>query len=675
MLKSCQSDLNAIVDLWNAQVSFYPDWMAREGGTLHPRMQNPALTNIMKDYDLQEKERRDARVLQQSGVSLIDGEQYSLDQHRQVCEYGLTGDGIQRAARSSEYRDAMTRLFHLCGDEYLQRSEGRALTHLRDAHMYCADAAEGDQPMHLLVHHEDRSKTNRGALLVRHGAARQRNDPITDLSFHFGIFLFVRFVVKGYVPTNWSNRQQVTNWLEELIFHPAKDRTAKMTNRTANELLNRAYLKSDPPIKHYHISHLSRKTKSKRADLAGVSDEQQRRQGVWNLEDAKNRSYTTNLPMQFIRWSSGHGFDRGNYHVPRASVEPSDDLVLRVFPFVENMKAQNNIQYSQWLQEAIELLGYLGKVLLQDVAVLQGEIQHSILTHDPFCHEDFEEFREASLAAIASDTSHDPVTFKSPAMEIREAENRINKKISDVASDILEAVSGAARPMGIQAVGGRIVAPAARILQAAEAITVQPAPVTPVALRQRAPQSPYDTSTWRPRQIELPDFAKNYVPDKPTTIQALIKEYAEGTRRRPPLRLIEKYFGPGRRRGRLPSWRSQATRKTRKYDSQYCKQKKIYDKIDDGMSADDFLDVVRQENDSLFGSDGEYLINGKLVTWLISYYTKQHDGYARNKMQADRRNAKRKENRNSTSRSQDEEEDSDYSDFEIEISNNATEDV
>ena len=67
-----------------------------------------------------------------------------------------------------------------------------------------------------------------------------------DLSFQFGLFLFVRFVVKGYVPENWDNRQEAVDWLEENVFHAKTSRASEMTNKTANTLLNRAYLKTSP---------------------------------------------------------------------------------------------------------------------------------------------------------------------------------------------------------------------------------------------------------------------------------------------------------------------------------------------------------------------------------------------------------------------------------------------
>ena len=581
----------------------------------HPRLNNPALSNIMKDYQQKEKECRDARVRNQTGASLIDGEQYSEDQHLQVCEFGLRGDGISRASRSDEHEDAMMRTYHLCGDEFLQRSEGRAQTHLRDAHMHRADPSEGDQQMQLLVHHEDRSKTNQGGLLVRHGTARQRSDPVLDLSFQFGLFLFVRFVVKGHIPENWDNRQEVVDWLEENVFHAKTSRASEMTNKTANTLLNRACLKTSPVIKFYHVSHLGRKSKGKRADLAGIPDYQQRRQGVWNLEDAKNRSYTTNLPMEFTRWSGGHGFVRGDYHVPRDNVQPSADLVDRVFPFLPTLREANRRDYSVWIQETIELLEYLGKMLLQDIAVIKDDIQHSTLSHDPFSHGDFDEFQASLLEAIAADTSHDPSTFRSPAAEIRLAEERINKNVERLISkavvDIVAKVGGNLRAAAAPAAGAALVnAPA----------VPAPAPPPPQEPRhQPPPQMPHDVTTWRPRRLILPTFASQYVPDDLTTVEKFVKECLHGTRGRPPL-----YYGPGKKRGNLPTWRSQSTRGAgiRKYDQLMCRRKKLYDQIDAGVTADGFYDVVRRENNELF-SDPKYQRDGTILRWLIQYYTRK----------------------------------------------------
>jgi len=468
--------------------------------------------------------------------------------------------------------------------------------------------------------------------------------------------MFIRFVVKGHVPRDWNNRQEVVDWLEEHLFHARNSRTGKMTNTRGNALLNRAYLKTNPIIKFYHISHLGRKSKGKRADLAGIPDDQQRRQGVWNLEDAKNRSYTTNLPMEFIRWSSGHGFCRGDYHVPRDSVQPSGDLVDRVFPFLPNLREVNvGRGHSVWLQEAVELLEYLGKILLQDVAVLRDDIQHSILSHDPFSHSDFDDFRARLLEAVGSDASHDPSTFRSPVMEVRLAEERTNKNIerllSKAVGDISEMVRGNAHAPNLTdaapvAAPAPAPAPAPAMRVQAVLAPLAPAAAPPEPVHQPRPQMPHDVTTWRPARPMLPSFASNYVPDGLTSVEKFIKEYLHGTKGRPPLKLTELYYGPGPKRGNLPSWRSEKTRGTgiRKYDQQMCRRKKLYAQIDAGMeAAEEFYEVVRRENNELF-EDPQNMHNGKMLKWLIQHYTRMGSRYEDNRKLALERNKKRREN-------------------------------
>ena len=59
-------------------------------------------------------------------------------------------------------------------------------------------------------------------------------------------------------------------------------------------------------------------------------------------------------------------------------------------------------------------------------------------------------------------------------------------------------------------------------------------------------QNPNDTSTWRPKRPGLPPFAANYEFLQYTSIKDLVEEYLIGSRGRPALKDIEKYFGPKR---------------------------------------------------------------------------------------------------------------------------------
>ena len=207
-----------------------------------------------------------------------------------------------------------------------------------------------------------------------------------------------------------------------------------------------------------------------------------------------------------------------------------------------------------------------------------------------FSHSDFDEFQSSLREAINSDASHDPSSFRSPAIESRLAEERINKNteriVSQAVSDIMQKIGNApAAQVPVPGPGGLLQARAAPLqatLQvaapAAPAEPAAPRPASPVQPRhQPQPQMPNDLTTWRSKRLVLPAFASNYVPDELTSMEKFIAEYLHGTKHRPCLKDIEEYFGPGRRRGKLPSWRSQDTRGrgVRKYDQQNVQKEEI----------------------------------------------------------------------------------------------------
>ena len=647
-----KADVSGLVDLHNDQMSRRTlEVMRTPGGCEAPRNGNVTLNNIMATHLQQEKNQSLVNPRGNSGKELCDGEQYSQDQHRQVCEFGLTKDGIS-AGGMDDMRAAMIRAYHCCGHYFLQRSEGRKTMHIRDAHMYSTDPGEGDQQMDLMVCHEDRSKGNQHGHLVRHGAARQRNDPIVDIIFQMSVFHFFRFTVRQYVPTDWTDQEAVHKWMNEYLFfptHPTENREAWVTNSTGNGMLKKIYPQVDPPIKWYHVSHLGRKSMGKLADTAGVGRTQITRQGVWEIDKSVDKSYVNGFPMEMIRWSAGHGLWRGDYHVPRAAVQPSEEMILRVFPFMTQMIAANQANYDQWLQETIEVLHFSAVVLLQDIAVVYDRLDAGILQYDPFNTDEFRTFRDEVQEAVASDDAPDPSTFRSAATEIREAKKEI---IAAVKAELNQAVGAMLAQLG----SGQVGTPAQP-----RTAGVQPPPApTPVLVREpmqgllhrptanvppvqpRRTQDPSEVSTWRPRQPDLPHFAKASF-DKLTTIEAFISEYAEGTHGRPPLKLIERYFGPGPKRGNWPSWRSEEVRRTQKYKVEWAKRKALYAAIDAGATAESLKDIVRNNNEELW-NDKKKHGNGKLVRWLMRHHVEARPDFQRRRSKAVQRGETRRAN-------------------------------
>mmetsp|Transcript_13878 Transcript_13878/g.40588 ORF Transcript_13878/g.40588 Transcript_13878/m.40588 type:complete len:132 (+) Transcript_13878:725-1120(+) len=117
--------------------------------------------------------------------------------------------------------------------------------------------------------------------------------------------------------------------------------------------------------------------------------------------------------MRIIRWMGHHGRNRGSYHLAR-DVPTDPALVNRVFPFLDELRDMQSREFSHWRQEVIELLEFLGKVMLQDVAVIYDDLENncSLRLCDPFTSKYFFEYQQEVVEAVASDDSLDPSKFK-----------------------------------------------------------------------------------------------------------------------------------------------------------------------------------------------------------------------------------------------------------------------
>lgn len=385
-----------------------------------------------------------------------------------------------------------------------------------------------------------------------------------------------------------------------------------------------------------------------------------------------------------------HGREKGDYHVPR-DVPPPESLVNRVWPFLDDLREMQKDKFSQWRQETIGLLEVLAKVLLQDVAVMYDEMESVVKSVEPFTLPDFFEYRRLVLEAVENDNALDPSTFKSNATELREMRAELQEKLKttdewqkgagetisrldermgrmEAKLDHVLGLAGAALPVDAMRrapaaeteVDGRSVAPAAVMGAQARgggsggSSAERDASVGRAARQEeqrqqggmrnttRRLQSPWDTSTWRPQELDMPAFASSFKMLTPTTVDAFVEEYVRGSRGTPPLRLVEKFFGP-ERRGRLPSWRSKHTRGGRKWDTMFCKRKVLYD-LDAGKSAEDLMQIVRDENPEFFEKP-KNLENGKIIAWLIIHLRQNKSGYESRRENALKQHRSRKRNK------------------------------
>lgn len=120
------------------------------------------------------------------------------------------------------------------------------------------------------------------------------------------------------------------------------------------------------------LTHMPRICGARMASMAGVPEEEVRRQGRWN-QDVLTNCYINVLPRQFIRAMAG--FEKDSlYHLPRAMEEPCQALKDMVFPWVDDWKAKiKNGEVKEQSASASHFLALLTcfkTTLLQDAAVM-----------------------------------------------------------------------------------------------------------------------------------------------------------------------------------------------------------------------------------------------------------------------------------------------------------------
>ena len=98
-------------------------------------------------------------------------------------------------------------------------------------------------------------------------------------------------------------------------------------------------------------------------------------------------AYLLGLPLKFIRCVAGFPKEPGQYHLPRATIEPPEALQREIYPFVEEWRRRFRARATRkksWAQGGLDeddqaghgfltLLKRLRVIILQDLAILQPD--------------------------------------------------------------------------------------------------------------------------------------------------------------------------------------------------------------------------------------------------------------------------------------------------------------
>ena len=163
-----------------------------------------------------------------------------------------------------------------------------------------------------------------------------------------------------------------------------------------------------------HFVHFGRSVGAIQAELYGLDSASIKSLGNWNPDTQEDR-YSSKLPLKPLRVMAGHNEKKGLFFLPRSGMQPPDDILKAIFPFIE--AAEQLSERSSGVSERssgatlrafLKLLKYLRVVICQDVAtMLSMNIDHVLFKLPVFQTEEFRQYSNG--LANYRDTTVNPI--------------------------------------------------------------------------------------------------------------------------------------------------------------------------------------------------------------------------------------------------------------------------
>ena len=157
----------------------------------------------------------------------------------------------------------------------------------------------------------------------------------------------------------------------------------------------------------------------------------------------RKKDYSSKLPMKAMRVMAGHDVDRDSYKILRNSVEPGEDLIDQVFPFVKEALSKINFEQTTALS-TLSWLQMVARIVLQDAAcmMLSGRT-HCIFQFPVFRTPEFKAFLHKMKTTIDAQvtTAKTDINKCLPGVleridGIQSTQNEIKTDISELKEDI-----------------------------------------------------------------------------------------------------------------------------------------------------------------------------------------------------------------------------------------------
>jgi valyl-tRNA synthetase len=170
--------------------------------------------------------------------------------------------------------------------------------------------------------------------------------------------------------------------------------------------------------------------------------------------------------MSAMRRMAGHSKSQGTFFLPRAGLEPSEELMSKIFPFVtEELIQKMTTERKSTAVMFLKALKRFRSIIIQDVAelMMQGQ-KHVIFNTEPFKSKDFVKYMAELKAYVAAakdpnDTRIETVVpgltdtmknhYSSLKGEIANTSTRITSQIASSATDVKSHINSLCAHVGL----------------------------------------------------------------------------------------------------------------------------------------------------------------------------------------------------------------------------------
>lgn len=483
--------VNALTDLHSTQVA---------NGLINvlPALRGKALRGLLKSVPEQNETTRKKEQYEDRGKGTIL-EMYIIDDVYNLMRTTWT------AACTASGQDAILDWLRTSADFFF----GHSLL-LRSANCVTADLAdmsvqplgeEGPTECPVVVLTMDESKTNKAGSIQYAGFVRHKDYRICPVS-QLAMYMYYQWEITKEKPPTFTDRR---SWYDTPLFHGSKQgwRSTKKKRKTQkpqsdplpgladlsdDEILtpaqaaeltaavvadSEASVNTDPtkpPRMSYHTNlrwtnklfqssglisrkktHAGRAAGAQYAEFMGVPEASIRRAGHW-AHNVLSTHYLANIQRDFIRKMSGFRITPGSYHLPRASVEPSEHLNRKIFPWADEWLRWYGTYFKEEAYKGLEdipfkyinpppeheltkeqrcdlsaqgflrLVKVLRKTFLQDSVLLRKDYPSHPCFRDNtlFKSKEYLEFAAASEAAMESSVAPQEMAVKDVLPELME---------------------------------------------------------------------------------------------------------------------------------------------------------------------------------------------------------------------------------------------------------------